>query len=50
MAMTEQSNHAWPSNPGDHLWGPWMPKDRTTIWRRCVHPSCPAIEERKAQA
>lgn len=35
--------HIWPE-PGDHLWGPWFPKDRKTKWRQCLHPDCNAVD------
>lgn len=41
--------HHWPIGSA-HVWGKWMPKNRTTIWRACVHPECSAIEEKDAKS
>lgn len=38
--------HDWPTDPSVHLWGKWMPKNRTTIYRTCVHPECTEREEK----
>jgi len=43
-----EHEHAWPSDRNEHLWGPWLPKDRNTHFRTCVHPCCRAVEERQA--
>ncbi|GAW50583.1 MULTISPECIES: hypothetical protein [unclassified Nocardioides] len=29
----------------DHVWGPFMPQDRTTSRRVCVIPGCGAVEQ-----
>lgn len=41
-------NHDWPTNPDEHLWGPWMTRSRSTFYRICVHPHCRAFEEQEA--
>lgn len=46
--MTE---HSWPTDDTQHVWGPWMshtatPKERKQ-YRQCVHPACKAFEIRE---
>lgn len=43
-------NHQWPSDPEEHVWGPWMAKTglpKPTQYRTCVHPLCKAVEVRE---
>jgi hypothetical protein len=53
----ELSNHEWPKNQRDHVWGPWLSQRKASItspatqYRTCVHPQCRAVDERQvAQA
>lgn len=44
-------DHAWPSDPAEHVWGPWHAKTglpKPTRYRTCVHPLCSASETGKA--
>ena len=43
--------HAWPTDPDQHVWGPWLNKTglpKPTQYRQCVHPACHATEQREA--
>jgi hypothetical protein len=40
--------HTWPVNQEEHVFGPWMPKNRSTLYRTCVHPQCVETEEKPA--
>jgi hypothetical protein len=45
------TNHAWPTNPDEHVWSRWMaqsgpPQSAHTQYRICVHPDCHAYEDR----
>jgi hypothetical protein len=46
--------HDWPTDPDQHLWGPWQantgiaPGRKPTQWRGCCHPDCKAVEYREA--
>lgn len=45
------TDHAWPTTPGEHVFGPWQNKTglpKPTQYRVCVHPACPATETREA--
>ena len=45
------TDHAWPTVPGERVWGPWMAKTgkpKPTQYRQCVHPKCTAVETREA--
>jgi hypothetical protein len=42
------NNHDWPKD-GEHLWGPWLPQDRTHIRRVCVHRECDEVEKGGSQ-
>ena len=41
------TNHQWPKDAREHVWGPWMSQTRLTQYRVCVHPLCNAVDERK---
>lgn len=46
-----EPDHAWPSDPTEHVWGPWRAKTglpKPTRWRECVHPLCTASQTGKA--
>lgn len=51
--MDPSSNHNWPTDPSEHVWGPWMAKtpigkpQPATQYRMCVHPACGASETRE---
>lgn len=45
MTNLSTHEHNWPQD-GGHKWGTWMPKDRATKYRTCVHPNCDATEEK----
>lgn len=48
MADEKIVHPAWPepgTKSGDHLYGGWMAKNRTTVYRTCVHPDCKHVEE-----
>ena len=48
------TDHTWPTDPNEHVWGPWMAKTARkgaappTQYRMCVHPNCHASETREA--
>lgn len=42
------AEHDWPTDPDEHVWGPWLTQTRSTQYRVCVHPACKAFEEREA--
>lgn len=46
------TDHAWPTDPDEHVWGPWMSHTSTptkrTQYRKCVHPTCNAHQHREA--
>lgn len=49
--MSTTPDHAWPTDPTEHVWSPWYIKDglpKPTQYRTCVHPRCNAVEEREA--
>ena len=44
-------SHAWPTDPGEHVFGPWMTKTGLPVptqYRQCIHPSCNHHETREA--
>lgn len=44
------TDHKWPE-ADEHVWTPWMQKTSKQpyiLYRMCVHPDCPASEEREA--
>jgi hypothetical protein len=47
------TNHEWPSDNRQHVWGPWMNdmpqkgKQKPTQYRKCVHPTCKAVDYRE---
>lgn len=51
-AVQPTASHAWPSDPTEHVFGPWMTHTSTptlrTQYRQCVHPTCTGFEIRPA--
>lgn len=50
-AVPLKADHAWPSDPAEHVWGPWRAKTgppKPTRYRACVHPLCSASQTGKA--
>lgn len=48
--MDSLSNHDYPSDPAEHLWGPWMNRTgppQPTQYRMCAHPACGGSETRE---
>lgn len=51
--MEQLTDHTWPTDPAQHVWGPWMAGVRAgtpappTQYRTCVHPTCGASEHRE---
>lgn len=48
-------DHEWPSDPAEHVWGPWMPRGEAPggnflEYRRCVHPQCSQTQDREVEA
>ena len=54
MAETNEQDeidHQWPTDPQQHLWGPWHSEKglpRPTQYRICVHPLCHEVEHQVA--
>lgn len=52
--MDPTDDHAWPEDPAEHVYGPWMAKTAAgkptppTQYRTCIHPRCGASETREA--
>jgi hypothetical protein len=45
------TNHKWPEDSRQHVWGPWLVKTgppKPTHYRQCVHPQCKAVDYRDA--
>lgn len=43
-------DHNWPTDPDEHVWGPWLIKSgmpNAVRYRMCVHPLCTAVETKE---
>lgn len=43
-----KTGHNWPKSE-EHLFGPWMSKDKIHVYRTCIHPDCKHTEEKEVK-